>query len=114
MGKILISGRIFWLGDISFAHYNLVYCSNVTVAEVFSDGMDTTSFRRTLWGETLIMRQNLQEDCRGVTLAQGGDKIMWKLTPNKQFTVKSFYRALKTQGVFSLKNSCGKQIYLPK
>lgn len=35
---------------------------------------------------------------QGVMLTQEEDKIIWKLTPNKQFIVNSFYRALKTQG----------------
>ena len=93
-----------WLGDIPLCQrfsrlYNLTLSKNVLIAEVFETNWTNIKFRRTLWGETAAMWQELQTLCMGVSLVEGEDRCRWVLTKSGNFSVKSTYLALKLRSV---------------
>lgn len=105
--KTIIGDRVktrfwkdIWLGDTSLAQeypslYNLTLSKNIIVGDVFNEGWDVITFRRTLWGKNLRSWNKLQEVCKEVKMNNDNDKLVWKLTTNKQFRVNSFYKTLK-------------------
>lgn len=77
--------------------FNLVYHKQVTVAVVFSKGLTSIKFRRTLLGDNLVLWRDLVSDCSEVRLRSDNDKLVWLWSKSGVFSVKSFYLALRNQ-----------------
>ena len=67
------------------------------MSSVFSLGVNSLSFRRTLTGVKLEEWRKLLSICANVELAERDDKLIWLLSASKQFTVKSFYLAMQAK-----------------
>lgn len=52
-----------------------------------------------LWGETMILWQELQRKCAGVHLSEDPDRLNWNFDGKRKFSAKSFYEHLKMQQV---------------
>ena len=89
------SSCILWVGII----LNLLWSQNF-VAEAIEKGCHNFYFRRTLYGESLELRNSLKEGCDEVIIHGGKDETMWMLTTDRKFLVKSLYMIL-------FKNKCG-------
>lgn len=101
MGKELCFGKTYGL-VINPCHKFSLDCITsplliMWLAYVSENGWGCIRFRRILWGETLVMLQNLQHMCKGVTLSQECDKLVWLIGAHGKFSVHSFYCALKMQ-----------------
>lgn len=77
--------RRFWedtcVGSVPFAQkyrrlYDMTFSKNITVAEVINGGWDRIVFRRTLWGDTLSLWENLRRECCNVTLTNERESEM--------------------------------------
>lgn len=91
-----------WIGDVPIKFprlYNLTFNHKISVARVFDKGWGCIRFRRTLWGETAVMWEQLQNLCADVVLTDDEDSLSWTLTKSGIFSVQSMYLALKISQV---------------
>ena len=71
--------------------YYLSFDHNITVAVCISKGWAGFRFRRTLYGDTLVLWNSLKSTCEEIEIKGGKDKIIWTLMANGKFSVKSLY-----------------------
>lgn len=64
------------------------------MAGVLEKDRDHFSFRRTLWGDTLIQLNEIRQACLDISLNENKDSITWSLTSDEKITIKSFYNQL--------------------
>ena len=79
--------------------YGICRTKNISVSYVLEKGWDSITFRRTLWGDTLHTWYYIQKTCNEVILLPGDDQIVWTLTKNGIFSVKSLYRILISNSI---------------
>lgn len=63
----------------------------IAICEVFYKGLGHFYFRRTLWGDTLLQWNETKEGCANVSLNRNRGTLIWSLTKDVVYTVKSFY-----------------------
>ena len=75
----------------------IAYEKNVSIEGVFEKGIDNMGFRRRLIGDKMVEWCRFETGCGGVSLSDEENKLIWTLIKDGRFTVKSFYRELKSQ-----------------
>lgn len=73
-----------------------------TVADVLSTQIPNLSWRRDLFGNKLVMWNNLVSRLAAISLNQERDGFKWNLDPTGVFSVKSHYMGLINQDVPNL------------
>jgi hypothetical protein len=93
-----------WLGNHSFQHqypsvYNIVRRKNVTVESVLSLVPLNVSFQKFLNQNNLLLWNQLVGKIIHVRLNDQPDVFVWNLHQNGQYTIKSLYMVLISNGV---------------
>lgn len=66
----------------------------IAICEVFDKGLGHFYFRRTLWGDILLQWNETKEGCANVSLNRNRGTLIWSLTKDVVYTVKSFYNQM--------------------
>jgi hypothetical protein len=106
-GKQIRFWKDKWLGNYSFQHqypslYNIVRRKNATVESVLSTVHLNVSFRRFLNQNNLVLWNDLVGRITHVRHNDQADVFVWNLHQHGQFSVKSLYLALISNGVAHL------------
>lgn len=93
-----------WLGNKPLKDrfpslFNIVRRKNDSVAKVLSSSPLNISFRRNLVGANLSRWNRVLASIQEVLLQDGGDSFVWSLQASGNFTVKSMYAALISNGI---------------
>ncbi|KAG8045329.1 hypothetical protein GUJ93_ZPchr0008g13376 [Zizania palustris] len=68
--------------------------------------LSSLKFRRNLIGSRFRSWIRLKQMCSGVHLSDSDDSVVWTLSKNGVFSVKSFYKALKVQNLVKDRSVC--------
>lgn len=93
-----------WVGSypLNIAFFEIFKICNqqkVTIAEVNTKGLGIFTFRRSFVPQEVDQWRQLCDLFDNLELSNSPDIMRWALTPNKQYTTQSLYRALSFRGI---------------